>query len=252
MKKLWKLLADFVSQTLYVTYADGESASVPLYSPEGFRIISQPWVKAGWASKFSYNFSWMGRPVIQLPEDLLMMQEVIYKVRPDVVIETGVAHGGSSVFFASLCEVFGHGRVISIDIEIRPHNRKALEEHPLKKRITLIEGDSVALETVQKVRRLIAPHETVMVFLDSNHAKDHVRKELELYGALVTSGSYVVAADGSMEDLSDVPGGKSDWVNDNPKAAIHEFLASHSEFEIDPEPTRLGITYWPDGYLRRK
>ena len=252
MKKLWKLLADFVSQTLYVTYADGETASVPLYSPEGFRIISQPWVKAGWASKFSYNFSWMGRPVIQLPEDLLMIQEVIHKVRPDVIVETGVAHGGSSVFFASLFEVFGHGRVISIDIEIRPHNRKALEEHPLKKRITLIEGDSVALETVQKVRSLIAPHETVMVFLDSNHAKDHARKELELYGALVTSGSYVVAADGIMEDLSDVPGGKPDWVNDNPKAAIHEFLAAHPEFEIDPEPTRLGITYWPDGYLRRK
>jgi cephalosporin hydroxylase len=252
MKKLWKLLADFVSQTLYVTYADGETASVPLYSPEGFRIISQPWVKAGWASKFSYNFSWMGRPVIQLPEDLLMMQEVIYKVRPDIIIETGVAHGGSSVFFASLFEVFGHGRVISIDIEIRPHNRKALEEHPLKKRITLIEGDSVALETVQKVRSLIAPHETVMVFLDSNHAKDHARKELEVYGALVTSGSYVVAADGIMEDLSDVPGGKPDWVNDNPKAAIHEFLAAHPEFEIDPEPARLGITYWPDGYLRRK
>ena len=252
MKKLWKVSADLVSQTLYVTYADGETASVPLYSPEGFRIISQLWVKAGWASKFSYNFSWMGRPVIQLPEDLLMMQEVIYKVRPDVVIETGVAHGGSSVFYASLFEILGHGRVISIDIEIRPHNRKALEEHPLKKRITLIEKSSISPETHLEVRGLIAPNEKVMVFLDSNHCKSHVRKELESYSPLVSPGSYIVAADGNMDDLHDAPGGRPEWLTDNPKAAIHEFLAAHPEFEIDPEPTRLGITYWPDAYLRRK
>lgn len=252
VKNISRMTADLVAGTLSLTYESGESRSVPLYSMEAFQAISAQWIKTGWALKYSYDFSWMGRPVIQLPEDLMMIQEVIYKVRPDVIVETGVAHGGSSVFFASLFEVFGHGRVISIDIEIRPYNRKALEEHPLKKRITLIEGDSVALETVQKVRSLIAPHETVMVFLDSNHAKDHARKELELYGALVTSGSYVVAADGIMEDLSDVPGGRPDWVNDNPKAAIHEFLAAHPEFEIDPELVRLGITYWPDGYLRRK
>jgi cephalosporin hydroxylase len=194
----------------------------------------------------------MGRPVIQLPEDLLMVQELIHKVQPQVIIETGLAHGGSSVFYASLLEVLGKGRVISIDIEIRPHNRKAIEAHPLKKRITLIERSSLAPETLEEVRKLVSPNEKVMVVLDSNHTKEHVRKELELYGPFVTSGSYIVAADGIMEDLIDVPGGKAEWARDNPKAAVLEFLAAHPEFELDSEPARLGVTYWPDGYLRRK
>lgn len=252
MRKLWKASADLISQTLFVVYADGTTATFPLFGLDSFRIISYLWVKAGWASKFSFNFNWMGRPVIQLPEDLLMIQEVIYRVRPDVIIETGVAHGGSAVFYASLFEIFSHGRVISIDIEIRSHNRKALEEHPLKKRITLIEGSSTAPETLEAVRALVAPNEKVMVILDSNHTKEHVLRELELYGRLVGPGGYIIAADGNMDDLSDVPGGKPGWVTDNPKVAVHEFLAAHPEFEIDPEPTRLGITYWPDGYLRRK
>lgn len=252
MKRPWKISADFVSQTLFVSDLDGEVATVPLYSLDAFRIISRAWIKVGWGTKYSYNFSWMGRPIIQLPEDLLMLQEVIYQVRPDVIVETGVAHGGSSVFFASLFESMGHGKVISVDVEIRPHNRKALDEHPMKKRINLIEADSAAPQTGEQVRRLIGPTDKVLVVLDSNHSKQHVLKELELYGPLVTSGSYIVAADGNMDDLHDVPGGKPDWTTDNPKAAVHEFLACHPEFEIDPEPTRLGTTYWPDGYLRRK
>jgi cephalosporin hydroxylase len=181
-----------------------------------------------------------------------MIQEVIYRVRPDVIIETGVAHGGTSVFYASLFEALGNGRVISIDIDIRPHNRKALEEHPLKKRITLIERSSTEPDTLKEVQGLIHSQETVMAFLDSNHSKDHVRKELELYSSLINAGSYIVAADGRMEDLHDVPGGKSEWVIDNPRAAVHDFLHSHPEFELDPEFTRLGVTYWPDAYLRRK
>jgi cephalosporin hydroxylase len=235
-----------------VTFADDESCSFPLYTPEAFQAISQLWIKAGWATKYSYNFSWLGRPVIQLPEDLVMVQELIYKVQPEVIIETGLAHGGSSVFYASLLEVLGRGRVISIDIEIRPHNRKAIEAHPLKKRITLIERSSVAPETLEEVRDLVPPNEKVMVILDSNHTKEHVLRELGLYGPLVTSGSYVVAADGIMEDLIDVPGGKAEWMRDNPKAAVHEFLAAHPEFELDSEPSRLGVTYWPEAYLRRK
>jgi cephalosporin hydroxylase len=210
------------------------------------------WIKTGWAAKYSYNFSWMGRPIIQLPEDLLMAQEVIYKVQPQVIVETGLAHGGSSVFYASLLEILGEGRVISVDIEIRAHNRRAIEAHPLKKRITLIERSSIAPETLEEVRKQISPNEKVMVVLDSNHTKEHVRNELELYGPLVTSGSYIVAADGIMEDLDDVPSGKAEWTRDNPKAAVHEFLAAHPEFELDSDPTRLGVTYWPDGYLRRK
>ena len=252
MKRIRNLTADLVRQTLSVTYVDNESATFPLYAPEAFQAISRLWIKLGWAAKYTYNFTWMGRRVIQLPEDLLMMQELIHKVQPEVIIETGLAHGGSSVFFASLFEVLGRGRVISIDIEIRPHNRKAIEAHPLEKRITLIEGSSIAPETLAEVRSLISPHEKVMVFLDSNHAREHVLKELELYGPLVACGSYIVAADGVMEDLADVPGGKAAWTKDNPKAAVHEFLAAHPEFELDSEPTRLGVTYWPDAFLRRK
>jgi len=252
LKRIRKLAADLVSQTLSVTYADDESRSFPLYAPEAFQAISQLWIKTGWAAKYSYNFSWMGRRVIQLPEDLVMVQELIYKVQPEVIIETGFAHGGSSVFYASLLELLGRGRVISIDIEIRPHNRKAIEAHRLKKRITLIERNSVAPETAEEVRNLLSPNEKVMVILDSNHTKEHVRRELELYGPLVTSGSYVVAADGIMQDLIDVPGGKAEWARDNPKVAVSEFLAVHPEFELDSEPSRLGVTYWPDAYLRRK
>jgi cephalosporin hydroxylase len=252
VKKLWKVTSDLVSQTLFVAYADGETETLPLYSPEAFRILSHLWVKAGWPGKYSYNFSWMGRPVIQLPEDLVMIQEVIHRIRPDVIIETGIAHGGSSVFYAGLFEMLGHGRVISIDIEIRPHNRKALEEHPLKKRLTLIEGSSTSAATHDQVRQLVRAGEKVMVVLDSNHTRDHVRQELDFYSSLVSPGSYLVVADGNMADLSDVPGGRAEWVSDNPRVAIHEFLESHPEFEIDPEPTRTGITYWPDGYLKRK
>lgn len=252
MRKIRNLTADLVSQSLVVTYSDDQSQTLPLYSAEAFQAISRLWVKAGWAAKYSYNFTWMGRPVIQLPEDLVRIQEVIVKVEPQVIIETGVAHGGSSVFYASLLEVLGRGRVISVDIEIRAHNRKAIEAHPLKKRITLIEGSSVAPETLQEVKKLLFPGEKVMVVLDSNHTKKHVREELELYGPLVSSGSYIVASDGIMEDLDDVPGGKANWTQDNPMAAAHEFLAEHPEFELDPEPTRLGVTYWLDAYLRRK
>lgn len=252
MKKIWKMTADTVSQNLHVSYADGTTDVFPLYGHEAFEAISLLWLKAGWATRYSYNFSWLGRPIIQLPEDMVMIQEVIYRVRPDVLIETGVAHGGSAVFYASLFEIMGQGRVIAIDIELRPHNRSALEAHPLKKRITLIERSSTDLQTLAEVRGLIKPEERVMVVLDSNHTRAHVVRELELYAPLVSQGSYIVAMDGSMADLSDVPGGRPEWVTDNPRSAVHDFLGANHDFEIDPEPTRLGITYLPDAYLRRR
>jgi cephalosporin hydroxylase len=253
MKKIWKLMADTVSETLFVTYADGSTESLSLYGDQAFQHVSMLFMKTSWNQKFTYNFKWMDRPIIQLPEDMLMLQEVIYRVRPDVLIETGVAHGGSGVYYASLFEILGRGRVISIDIEIRPHNRKALEEHPMIKRITLIERSSTDPQTLAEVRGLLEPGETVMVVLDSNHTREHVFNELELYAPLVTPGSYIVATDGNMVDLYDVPRGKPEWVTDNPKRAVHDFLAKHSDFEIDTEPTRLfPLTGSPDGYLRRK
>jgi cephalosporin hydroxylase len=246
-----RLILDTEAKTL--TCENGERRQVcGLYTPEAFGLLSRLWVKCGWATKYSYNFSWMGRPIIQLPEDLVAIQEIITEVKPDVIIETGVAHGGSGVFYASLFEAYGRGRVISIDIEIRPHNRVAIEAHPLKKRITLIEGSSTSPKTVEKVRGLLHEGDKVMVVLDSNHTKAHVLEELALYGPMVSSGSYIVVTDGVMEDLHDVPGGRPEWIRDNPKAALHQFLQTHPEFEINQKPTQQGITYWPDAYLRRK
>jgi cephalosporin hydroxylase len=252
MDKASRITVDLPTQTLQLGSEQGESRSLPLYSHEALRELSRVWIKVGWVMKYSYTFSWMGRPIIQLPDDLMRIQEVIFKVQPHVIIETGVAHGGSAVFYASLLELLGRGRVLSIDVEIRPHNREALDKHPLRKRITLIEGSSTSEDILREVRQSLAADDRVLVVLDSNHTKDHVRRELESYASMVTSGSYLIATDGIMEDLSDAPGGSLTWIADNPRVAIHEFLRSHSEFEIDPEPLRAGVTYWPDAYLRRK
>src|SRR3954452_21075341 len=163
--------------------ADGHA--VDLYSDDGFRLISDLWVKTGWNQKYTYSFSWFGVPMIQLPEDVLRYQEVVFRLQPDVIIETGVAHGGSAVFSASLCRLMGKGRVIAVDIEIRPHNRARIERHPLAPLITLIEGSSTAPEIVNKVRSLVAPGESVLVMLDSDHSFNHVTAELEAYAPLV-------------------------------------------------------------------
>src|SRR6185295_5578144 len=155
--------------------------TVDLGSADGFRIVSDIWLRSGWDAKYVYSFSWLGRPIIQLPDDLLRIQEVIFNVKPDVIIETGVAHGGSLIFYATLCKAMDHGRVIGIDIEIRPHNRKAIEEHFLFPFITLIEGSSVDEKIVSSVQQQVKPDEKVLVLLDSNHTKQHVLDELNVY-----------------------------------------------------------------------
>src|SRR5262245_4459601 len=158
---------------------DGQRV-LPLYSPEAFALLSRCWVEVGWSQKYSYTFSWLGRPIIQLPEDLVRIQEVIYRVRPDVIVETGVAHGGSLVFYASLCRAMDRGRVIGVDIQIRPHNRRAIEQHELAAYITLVEGSSTDPAVFEQVRARIAPDETVLVLLDSCHTRAHVLEELRL------------------------------------------------------------------------
>ena len=238
--------------------SDGED-TMPLYSPEAFRILSDLWVTVGWSLKYTYSFTWFGRPVIQLPEDLLRIQEVIYRVKPDVVVETGVAHGGSLVFYATLFEAMGRGRVIGVDVEIRAHNRRALESHELFPLITLLEGDSVAPDTVREVESLIEPNETVLVVLDSNHTRIHVAAEIEAYSRLVSVGSYIVVTDGIMEYLHDVPGGKPEWRHDNPKAAAGDFVRRNQGFILDDPPAfpfnegevTNPVTHWPGAYLRR-
>jgi cephalosporin hydroxylase len=235
-------------------------AKHPFTSQEGFDLASQGWLRVGWDVKNVYQFTWLGRPIIQLPEDMLRLQEVIFTVKPDVIIECGVAHGGALVFYSSLCRMMGKGRVIGIDIEIRKHNRVAIEAHPMVDRITLVEASSIAPETIAHVRSLVKPGETVMLCLDSNHLKDHVLAEMEGYGPMVTPGSYIVSMDGIMELVAGGPRTKPDWGWNNPKQASLEFAKRHPEFEIVDPPflfnegltARQSATYWPCGYLRRK
>jgi len=230
----------------------------PLDSPEAFRLISREWLTVGWTQKYSYSFTWLGRPLIQLPEDVLRIQEVIHQIKPDVIVETGVAHGGSLIFYASLCKATGRGRVIGVDIEIRPHNRKAIEAHPLAEYITLVEGNSTQTAIVEQVRAAIRTDEKVLVILDSNHSKGHVLAELEAYSPLVTPNSYIVAADGIMSDLAGRPGARPEWTWDNPQEAAREFAAKTPCFKLEDPPFLFNegkitdrVTYWPSAYLRR-
>jgi cephalosporin hydroxylase len=252
-----KLTIDTEAQQLSLERGD-ERRTIPLYSKEAFDLVSQQWVRVGWNQRYPYTFTWLGRPIIQLPEDMVRAQEVIFAVKPDVLVETGVAHGGSLIYYASLFRMLGKGRVIGVDIEIRPHNRKAIEEHPLSSSITLIDGSSTDHAVVDKVRAKIRAGEKVMVVLDSNHTKAHVAAELEKYAPFVTKGSYIVATDGIMEDLYDVPRGAAKWKTDNPSAAAREFAAKHKEFVLEQPKWPFNesqldrnITHWPDAWLRR-
>jgi len=252
-----KISIDTVAQKL-VYEDDGQERDVSLYSADAFAVLSRLWVNVGWALRYPYGFTWMGRPIIQLPEDLVRIHETIYRVRPDVVIETGVAHGGSLVFYASLFRALGRGRVIGVDVEIRPKNRAAIESHELSDLITLIEGSSVDPAVVAKVQSHIRPEERVLVILDSNHSKVHVAGELEAYSPFVSVDSYIVATDGIMADLHDVPRGMATWKDDNPQAAARDFAKSHTNFSLESPPfvfsealTSQQVTHWPGAYLRR-
>jgi cephalosporin hydroxylase len=238
---------------------DQDEQVYPFESPEAFKALSGAWLRLGWDNKHVYSFTWLGRPIIQLPEDMLRVQEVIYHIKPDVIIETGVAHGGSLVFYASLCKLMGKGRVIGIDVEIRPHNRQAIERHELFEYITLIEGSSTAPEVVSQVKASVKPADQVFVMLDSNHTKAHVLAELNHYAELVSVGSYIVAADGIMETLKGAPRSAPDWTWNNPKAAALEFVRANPQFVIEQPPWLFNeskltenVTYWPSAWLRRK
>jgi cephalosporin hydroxylase len=252
-----RVIIDPVRREL-IEEGEGGPRVLPLHSPEAFDVLSRHWLAVGWTQKYSYGFTWMGRPIIQLPEDVLRIQEVIHAVRPDVIVETGVAHGGSLIFYASLCKVLGRGRVIGVDVEIRPHNRAAIESHPLARYVTLVEGDSVAPEVVGSVRSAIRPGEAVLVLLDSCHTRTHVLAELRAYAPLVSPGSYIVAMDGIMESVAGMPGARPEWAWDNPKQAALEFARERPDFVAgEPAPPfnegaiRRPVTYWPSSYLRR-
>ncbi len=210
-------------------------------------------------SKYSYNFSWLGRPVIQYPQDIMAMQEIIWQVQPDLIIETGIAHGGSLIFSAAMLELnaacggTANATVLGIDIDIRSHNRKAIEEHPMFRRIKMIEGSSVAPNVIAQAKGMISEKSRVLVCLDSNHTHDHVLAELEVYAPFVSAGSYCVVFDTLIEDMPTDMFINRPWgPGNNPKTAVWEYLKTHPEFEIDKNiEHKLLITVAPDGFLKR-
>ena len=205
-------------------------------------------------SQYSYNFSWMGRPIIQYPQDMIAMQEIIWDIKPDLIIETGIAHGGSLIYYASLLELIGNGEVLGIDIDIRKHNRKEIESHSMFKRIKMIEGSSIANATLEEVKKYVLGKERVLVSLDSNHTHDHVLHELELYAPFVTIDSYIVVFDTIVENLPDgYFSQKRPWgISNNPMTAVDAFLKNHDHFKIDESiDNKLLISVAPKGYLRR-
>jgi cephalosporin hydroxylase len=206
-------------------------------------------------AKYSYNFKWMGRPVIQYPQDILAMQELIWELRPDLIIETGIAHGGSLIFYASMLELIGKGEILGIDIDIREHNKAEIEKHQMYKRITMIEGSSIDPVIIDKVKKHAEAKKAILVVLDSNHTHAHVLDELNAYAPLVSVGSYIVVFDTIVEHLpaNYLPEHKRPWgIGDNPLTAVKEFIAVNNNFEIDDSiNNKLLISVAPDGYLKR-
>jgi cephalosporin hydroxylase len=203
--------------------------------------------------RYAYNFSWMGRPIIQFPQDMVAMQQIIWETKPDLIIETGIAHGGSIIYYASLMEMMSlPGKIIGIDIDIRPHNRSAIEQHPMAHRLDLIEGSSIDESTVAEVHRRAGNAERVLVILDSNHTHDHVLAEMRAYSGLVTKGSYLVVFDTVVEDMPTGWFVDRDWdVGNNPKTAVRQFLQESDRFAVDASiDQRILISVAPGGYLR--
>ena len=247
-----------IKDDLVTVFGDGTERTFGIGTPEAFSLLGKLWLRSGWDTKYVYSFTWMGRPMIQLPEDILRIQEVIYRVKPDVLIETGIAHGGSLIFYASLFEAMGKGRVIGVDIEIRSHNRKAIEAHEMYKRISMIEGSSIDNNIVEQVRTNLRSNERGIVILDSKHTRAHVLAELQSYSEFVAVDSYIVACDGIMQDIVGAPRTSPEWLTDNPQSAVKDFLAERDDFTLKEPmiPFNEGqikerITYWPNAFLRR-
>ncbi len=225
-----------------------------LMSDKDVQALSRIWMREITPYKYAYNFKWMGRPIIQFPQDMMALQEIVWKVQPDLIIETGIAHGGSILYSASLLELLGgDGKVLGIDIDIRPHNREAIEAHPMAKRVEMIQGSSVDSTIAAQVRKRAEGCKSILVILDSNHTHEHVLQELQLYAPLCTVGSYVIVYDTLVEEMP--PHLQSDdrpWgIGNNPKTAVHEYLKSTERFVIDKEiQAKLLLTVAPDGWLK--
>lgn len=216
------------------------------------QALSRIWVREISPHKYAYNFSWMGRPIIQFPQDMMAMQEIIWSIKPDLVIEAGVAHGGSIIYYASLLELVGHGEVVGIDIEIRSHNREAIEAHPMAKRIRLVQGSSIDPSVIEQVHAM-ARGKRVLVVLDSNHTHAHVLAELRAYAPLVCIDGYCVVMDTIVDYMPAALFPDRPWgPGDNPKTAVMQYLAESDAFVVDHDiDAKLLISVAPSGYLRR-
>lgn len=220
---------------------------------EDLKKKTKQWMKDVSQYKYSYNFSWLGRPIIQFPQEIMALQEIIWKVKPDLIIETGIAHGGSLIFYASMIHLLENsGQVIGIDIDIRKHNRGEIEKHPMAKYIQMIEGPSTDRKVFDQVQEFARNKERILVILDSNHTHDHVLEELNLYAPLITKDSYLIVLDTIVEDLPEVFSADRPWgKGNNPKTAVWEFLKTNNRFIIDREiEEKLLVTVAPDGYLK--
>lgn len=217
------------------------------------QALALDWIKSIARDRYTHNFSWMGVPIIQFPQDIVAMQELIWRIKPDLIVETGIARGGSLIFYASMLELIGSGRVLGIDIDIREHNRQVIESHPMAKRITMFEGSSVTDSMGARVAEFAKDATTTLVVLDSNHTHGHVLRELELYAPLVTPGSYCVVFDTLIEDMPAGSFPDRPWdKGDNPKTAVRAYLDQDPRFEIDHEiHSKLMVSVAPDGYLKR-
>jgi cephalosporin hydroxylase len=218
-----------------------------------FHELSNQWLQSSAKHRYSYNFKWLGRPIIQYPQDIVAIQEIIWETKPDLIIETGIAHGGSLIFSASMLELLGgNGQVLGIDIDIRSHNRDEIEKHPMFKRITMLEGSSTDKDIVKQVIEHAKNKKSVMVILDSMHSHDHVLEELQLYSPLVSKGNYLVVLDTVIEFLPPELFPDRPWSpGDNPFTAVHEFMQKNNRFVIDRHIVdKLQITVAPDGFLR--
>ncbi len=243
------------------TITTNEGRTLSWFDDEGFRLLSDCWLAASWQRKYSYQFRWLGRPIIQLPTDIMMMQDLIQRIRPTLIIETGIAHGGSAVLHASLLRLV-HGtvdatasrpHVVAIDIEIRSHNRAPIDAHPMRSMMTLIEGSSTSPEVVAQAKAAIRSDDVVLVVLDSNHLRDHVLAELNAYAPMVTPGSAVVVMDGVMQQLAGLPDADRSWSTDNPISAMSSFRDTPlgKQFEVDRSYDGFACTHSPSGILLR-
>ena len=209
------------------------------------------WTRTAWENKMDYEVNWLGVPIIQNPYDMVLMQELIFSLRPTVIVETGIAHGGSLIYYSSLLELLGKGRVVGVDVEIRSHNRKLIEKHPMAKRITMIEGSSVDPLVMKKVKAKIKKNDRVLVVLDSDHRRPHVLKELELYSKLVNKNSYVVVFDTFMPYLVGLEGAGADHKNNSAMDAVRDFMKGNKTFAIDNTMNKYFVSSCPDGFLKR-